>query len=105
MPNIKVTDRRGRSSTEAFEVGGSLMKALKSRGYDVQAVCGGIRSCATCHVMVDPSWAHRLPEQSEDELEILQESDHYQAGLSRLSCQIPVTVDLEGLAVTLAPED
>ena len=74
-------------------------------GFDeLLALCGGCCSCATCHVVVDPAFADKLPKMSEDEDDLLESSDH-RAETSRLSCQIPFTADLDGLHVTIAPED
>ena len=61
-------------------------------------------SCATCHVHIDPAFADRLPEMGEDENDLLDSTDHRNE-TSRLSCQVPVTVALDGLIVTIAPED
>ena len=66
--------------------------------------CGGCCSCATCHVYVDPAFADKLPAISADESDLLDSSDHRNA-TSRLSCQLPMTAALDGLKVTIAPED
>ena len=80
------------------------MEAIKAASVDeLAALCGGNCSCATCHVYVDPAFTGRLPAMSEDEDDLLDSSDHRQPQ-SRLSCQIPVTSELEGLRVTIAPE-
>lgn len=105
MPELLVTDRK--SATRAVEAaeGTSVMECLRDAGFDeVLALCGGCCSCATCHVYVDPSAAPGLPAMSEDESALLESSLHRTA-MSRLSCQIPVTRDLDGLKVTIAPED
>src|SRR5207245_6327422 len=62
--------------------------------YGVAAICGGMCSCATCHVYVDPEWQSRLPEMMSDERELLSELTHYQQN-SRLSCQVEFTPELE----------
>ncbi|GGD84555.1 2Fe-2S iron-sulfur cluster-binding protein [Croceicoccus mobilis] len=98
----------GRDETEKTveaETGTSVMEAIRDNGFDeLLALCGGCCSCATCHVYVDEDFADRLPEMSEDENDLLDSSDHRQAN-SRLSCQLPVNGELEGLRVTIAPED
>ena len=66
--------------------------------------CGGVCSCATCHVHVDPAFADRLTKMGEDENDLLDSTDHRNE-TSRLSCQIPVSDALDGLIVTIAPED
>ena len=59
---------------------------------------------ATCHVKVDPAFAGLLPPISEDENDLLDSSDHRDA-TSRLSCQISLTAEMDGLRVAIAPED
>jgi 2Fe-2S ferredoxin len=70
----------------------------------VAAICGGMCSCATCHVYVDPDWRDRLPAPMADERELLSDLAHYDDG-SRLSCQIEFTPQLDGLRVTIAPDE
>jgi 2Fe-2S ferredoxin len=70
----------------------------------VAAICGGMCSCATCHVYVDTDWLPRLPTAMSDERELLHELAHHQDN-SRLSCQIEFTNDLAGLRVTIAPDE
>lgn len=104
MTTIIVTTREGAERT--IDAGdGSVMEAIRADGIDeLQALCGGCCSCATCHVWVDPDWADRLPPLGADEDDLLDSSSHRTA-LSRLSCQLPLAVDLAGLRVTIAPED
>lgn len=71
---------------------------------EIQAICGGCASCGTCHVYVAPDWLERLPPIQAEEETILAFSDWRRAN-SRLSCQIKVTDELDGLAVTVVPED
>jgi ferredoxin, 2Fe-2S len=105
MPTIFATDREGQEHVVEAETGDSVMLNLRDRGgLDIASICGGMCSCGTCHVYVDADWMDRLPEQAMDELELLEVSTHYQER-SRLSCQIPFTQALDGLRVTLAPED
>ena len=101
---IHVNRSGGESEIEASE-GTSLMEALRDNGMDeLLALCGGCCSCATCHVYIDPAFAGALQPLSEDENDLLDSSDH-RTELSRLSCQVPVNAALEGLRVTIAPED
>ena len=105
MPKLLVTNRSGEET--AVEVGDGLtvMEAIRDNGFDeLLALCGGCCSCATCHVHVDPAFTDKLPAISEDEDDLLESSDH-RVETSRLSCQIPFTGDLDGLKVTIAPED
>ena len=105
MAKIFVTTREG--ETQELAVNGSgdnLMEILRDNDYEVEAICGGVCSCATCHVYIDDAFADKLPERSEDEYELVSSTEHYQEN-SRLSCQIPFTDELDGLKVTIAPED
>ncbi|MEW4448589.1 2Fe-2S iron-sulfur cluster-binding protein [Qipengyuania sp. JC766] len=105
MPKLVVVNRAGEESTIEVEDGLTVMEAIRDNGFDeLLALCGGCCSCATCHVHVDPVFADRLPAMSEDEDDLLESSDHRQE-TSRLSCQIPFESDLDGLKVTIAPED
>jgi len=71
---------------------------------DLLALCGGCCSCATCHVLVAEEQLSLLPAMSPDEDDLLESSDHRQAN-SRLSCQLEISDALDGLKVTIAPED
>lgn len=82
--------------------GQSLMKAAVDANIrGIEADCGGVLTCATCHVMVDSPWAEKLPPPVADETDMLDfAASPVEAG-SRLSCQIPLTADLDGLVVRL----
>ncbi|AWW73989.1 ferredoxin [Erythrobacter sp. KY5] len=104
MPKLVVTNREGETSEIEVESGLNVMEAVRDNGFDeLLALCGGCCSCATCHIYVDEAPAD-LPEMSEDEDDLLESSDHRNEK-SRLSCQIPLTDELSGLKVTIAPED
>ena len=105
MPIINVTTRDGRSRAIEGRSGDSLMENLRAGGIEeILALCGGCCSCATCHVFVDEEWLSALPPISDDEDDLLSTSGVRQAN-SRLSCQIPFGDALDGVAVTVAPED
>lgn len=105
MPTIHVTTRDGEERIVEASVGHSLMENLRAGGIDeILALCGGNCSCATCHVHVAEEWLSRLPPMSADEDDLLESSDDRRVD-SRLSCQIPVTDELDGLRVTVAAED
>jgi len=105
MPTIHVTTRDGGQKSFEGDNGQSLMENLRGHGVDeVLALCGGCMSCATCHVYVDEEWLSSLPPMSADEDDLLDSSGAREAN-SRLSCQIPVSDALDGLSVTVAPED
>jgi 2Fe-2S ferredoxin len=87
------------------EASQNLMEIMRSGGVDeILALCGGTCSCATCHIFVDPEFADRLEPMGADENDLLDSSDH-RCATSRLSCQVIWRDELDGLRVTLAPED
>lgn len=105
MVKVTIANRAGQETEIEAEEGLSLMEVIRDNGFDeLLALCGGCCSCATCHVFVDPDFADKLPPRSADEEDLLDSSDH-KTEQSRLSCQVAITEDLEGLRVTIAPED
>lgn len=104
MALIRVVDRNGTEHEVDASTGLKLMEVLREFDYGVAAICGGMCSCATCHVYVDTEWAQKLPAPMSDERELLAELSHV-ASESRLSCQIEFTEALAGLKVTIAPDE
>ena len=104
MTRIVVTDRDGQARELDAYTERALMETLREMDDGVAAMCGGMCSCATCHVYVHPDWLDRLPPADLDELDLL-DGLEFRRDNSRLSCQIPFTEALAGLAVTLAPEE
>jgi len=105
MPKLIVTTREGEEKEIQGASNVSVMEVIRNAGVDeLLALCGGCCSCATCHVFVDPAFADKLPPISEDESDLLDSSSYRQEG-SRLSCQITLTSELDGLRVSIAPED
>jgi ferredoxin, 2Fe-2S len=98
---LNVTDRNG--TTHALEAldGWRVMEVIRDWGLPIVAECGGACSCATCHVYVDADWLTKLPPRSAEEEEKLDEAFDVRE-TSRLSCQILMREDLDGLRVTLA---
>lgn len=105
MPTVWATTRGGETREINAKSGVSLKDNLKRGGMgEILGICGGCASCGTCHVYVSEDWVERLPPIKADEETILAFSDWREAN-SRLSCQIKVTDDLEGLCLTVAPEN
>lgn len=105
MPHIIVTTREGTEHRLAGKNSYSVMETIRDNGIDeLLALCGGCLSCATCHVHVDPDWLDKLKPMDPDEDDLLESSDYRQDN-SRLSCQIKLDDSLEGLRVSIAPED
>ena len=99
---ILVTDQNGEiHALEAIE-GWRVMEIIRDHGLPIKAECGGCASCATCHVYVDEAWLGKLPLPREDEIELLDTAPDVRDN-SRLSCQILMSEELDGLALTLAP--
>jgi len=104
MIRIKVTDLDGQEHELEARPDSVLMELLREQDWGIAALCGGMCSCATCHVFVDERWLDSFPMKQSDEEELLEILDHFQPN-SRLSCQLRVQAAHDGLAVTLAPEE
>jgi ferredoxin, 2Fe-2S len=104
MALMRVVDRDGLEHEIEARTGLKVMENLRELDYGVAAICGGMCSCATCHVYVDPAWVDRLPAAMSDERELLTELANTEDN-SRLSCQIEFTPALAGLRVTIAPDE
>ena len=106
MVKISVTDLSGDTTEIEAETGISLMENIRNNDFDdLAAVCGGCCSCCTCHVYVDAASHSGLPEMTEDEQYLLEDSEAFKEGTSRLSCQVEVDDTMAGLKVTIAPEE
>ncbi len=101
---ISVTDRSGKLQEAQGGDGDKLMEAIRDLDDSVEAICGGLCSCATCHVYVADPWFDKLPAIEDDEEELLDALEHRQPN-SRLSCQIELGANLDGIAVTVGPEE
>ena len=104
MTLLRVIDRDGKEHQVEGKTGLKVMETLRDLDYGVAAICGGMCSCATCHVYIDPQWQDRLPPPMSDERELLNELSQCEPN-SRLSCQIELTAELDGLRVTIAPDE
>jgi len=103
MAKITVKTRAGDTRTIEAQPNQSLMEALRDNGIeDIEALCGGSCACATCHVYVSNGFADRLPPMSIGENELLDGTDSRRSS-SRLSCQIPLTQQLDGIELEVAP--
>ena len=104
---IKVTYVQPDGSEQVVETraGDSVMQAAVNAGVPgIIAECGGSMACATCHVYVDDAWADKTGERSESEEDMLDCAMSEMKPTSRLSCQVKLTQDLDGLVVHI-PED
>jgi 2Fe-2S ferredoxin len=102
MPSIHFVHPDKRSEAVAAAIGDSVMQVASGHGVDgIVAECGGNAMCATCHVYVDEGWLPRLAAMSTEENELLDGVAAERQPNSRLSCQIKVTPELDGLVVRL----
>lgn len=99
---VKVTfiDSRGAARTVEGEQGATLMEtALKHGVPEIDAECGGACACATCHVYVDEGWTDKTGKPASMEEDMLDFAFDVRPN-SRLSCQIKIKPELDGLVVT-----
>jgi 2Fe-2S ferredoxin len=101
MPSITLIEYSGTSHTIDADVGKSLMQNAIDNGVPgIDADCGGACACGTCHCFVDAAWLQACGEPGEMEEAMLgMRPDRTE--LSRLSCQIPVSAELDGMVVRL----
>lgn len=105
MPTIEVTDLAGNVTSLDASSGNTLMEELRDNGYDdVLAICGGVCSCSSCHVYIEGEWFDKLPPRREDESQLVSSTEHYKDN-SRLSCQIVLNDDMDGMKVVIANQD
>lgn len=105
MGKIHVTDRDGGQHEIEMSPGDSLMEPLRELDGGIEALCGGMCSCATCHIFVAREWADKLEPVEGDELELLEETECFRPDESRLSCQIIFRDELDGMTFMIAPEE
>ena len=105
MGKILVTDRAGEKHDIEIAVGDSIMDPLRELDNGIEALCGGMCSCATCHVFIGSEWSSKIEAAQDDELELLEETECYRKDESRLSCQIEFTAELDGMSFIIAPEE
>ena len=101
MPKITYIDSSGNKKTIEITKGLTLMEgAIQNKIPEIDADCGGGMACATCHVYVKEEWFDKLPKKEdgeEDMIDMAYEPNKF----SRLSCQLIVSDELEGLVVKL----
>jgi 2Fe-2S ferredoxin len=102
MPTVTYIHPDGTEEQVSADAGTSVMMAAVTQDVDgIVAECGGSLMCATCHVYVDEAFADRLPEMTPDEDEMLEAAASERLPNSRLSCQIELSDELDGLVVRL----
>ena len=99
MPKITYIEHDGTEHVVESEIGSTVMEnAIKAMVPNIEAECGGACPCATCHVYVDPKWVEITGSPSEMEEDMLDFAFDVRDS-SRVSCQIKVTEELDGLVV------
>ena len=102
MPVITFIHPNGASERVEASDGESAMLAANKHGLDgIVAECGGNAMCATCHVYVDDAWLARLPPMADEEDALLDGTAAERRANSRLSCQIKLAAELDGLVLRL----
>lgn len=102
MISIRFIASNGTEQTLRTTPGQSLMKAAVDANITgIEADCGGTLTCATCHVMIDAPWSDQLPPPSRDETDMLDFAASPVQPNSRLSCQVILRTELDGMVVHL----
>ena len=100
MPKITFNDNLGNSKTIEVENGLTVMEgAIQNDIPGIDADCGGSMACATCHVYVEEKWLNSLPKAEEAEVDMIDMAYEPKKN-SRLSCQLIVSDELDGLIIT-----
>ena len=100
MPKITYVDCKGSSKTIDVENGLTVMEgAIQNDIPDIDADCGGSMACATCHVYVEEKWLDKIPKAEEAEVDMIDMAFEPKNN-SRLSCQLIISDELDGLIVT-----
>jgi ferredoxin len=103
MVRVRFIDRDGTATEAEGEVGTSLLELGQASGMPLEGTCEGQMACSTCHVVVAKEWFDRLEPASEDEEDMLDLAASV-TRTSRLSCQIDLTEDLDGIEVRIPDE-
>ena len=103
MPKVTYISSNGESRTLDVAVGETVMRGALDNDVDgIVAECGGGLACATCHCYVDAAWAAQVgTPTSQDERDMLEMAAAEIRDTSRLSCQIEISAELDGLVVRL----
>ena len=100
---IKVTDRDGKKHELDGDTNSTLMEILRDAGLDIEAACGGCCACATCHVYINDQWFEKISPKDDDEESMLDQAFDVR-NTSRLSCQISLSDELDGIELEIAKE-
>lgn len=104
MATLVVYTRSGERKELETSPGDVVMEVIRDSIGEIEALCGGCASCATCHVYVENGEAYELPPPEVGEADLLDGSD-FRRENSRLSCQLTFAEEWDGLTVRIAPQD
>lgn len=102
MVSLRVHTLSGSELSLSAAPGKRLMEVIRDNNGPIRAECGGVCACATCHVYVDSKWLSQLPPPDDNE-SVLLEVVEQPSERSRLSCQIVITEQMDGMEVWMAP--
>lgn len=105
MIKLTVKDRDGDMHEVEADEGDTLMETLREFEWGVAAICGGMCSCGTCHVFLEGDGAQKFPAPDVDEEDLVDMLEFHRAGASRLSCQLTLSAEHNGLKLELAPDE
>lgn len=97
---VTFLDPNGKAIESVAESGDNLLRLAQAAGLPLEGTCEGQMACSTCHVIVAAEWFDRLPPASDDEEDMLDFASGARR-TSRLSCQIELTAEMDGLTVTI----
>jgi ferredoxin, 2Fe-2S len=105
MPSVTYVDYQGQATELELAAGMTLMQGAVMNGVEgIEGECSGSCACATCHCYVDEAWLDKLPAMSENEDEMLEGTASGRKSNSRLSCQIKMSADLDGIVIHMPEE-
>jgi len=100
---IRVIDRDGNKHDLEGDSNSTLMEILRDADLDIEAACGGCCACATCHVYINDQWLEKISPKDDDEESMLDQAFDVK-NTSRLSCQISLSDELDGIELEIAKE-
>ena len=100
---IRVIDRDGNKNELEGDPNSTLMEILRDADLDIEAACGGCCACATCHVYINDQWLEKISPKDDDEESMLDQAFDVR-NTSRLSCQISLSDELDGIELEIAKE-
>ena len=100
---IRVIDRDGNKHELEGDPNSTLMEILRDADLDIEAACGGCCACATCHVYINDQWLEKISPKDDDEESMLDQAFDVK-NTSRLSCQISLSDELDGIELEIAEE-